>query len=369
MRISLDYQVFTNQRYGGISRYFVRLAQELTDLGEQVKVVAPLHRNAYVDELPKQMIVGHKIKEYPPRTARIFKWFNHGASSLLINRLHPDIVHETYYSRVASGSRKTPHVITVYDMIHERFSECFPARDTTRKIKRIAVERADLVIAISEHTRKDLLELYSLDPEKIVTIHLGFDVFKESSVTQFKPEKQINEMPFLLYVGNRGGYKNFQNFVKAYAASSWLQSHFLVLAFGGGKFSESEKRLFSDLKLEPSKIIYRSGGDQQLGHFYRSAAAFIYPSLYEGFGIPPLEAMAHDCPVIASHVSSIPEVVGEAASYFDPHSVESMRVVMEQTLASEQSLYELKLKGRQRLTNFSWKKCAESTLQIYRQLV
>lgn len=369
MKVSFDYQIFNNQRYGGISRYFVRLAQELTELRQEVAVIAPIHQNAYISELPPKIVVGHEVEKYPPRSARFIKWFNHGASSLLINRFQPDVIHETYYNRFSSGKKNIPHIITVYDMIHERFADCFSVRDNTAKIKRIAVERADMVIAISENTRKDLLELYSIEPEKIRTIHLGFDEFSEKTHTRHEPDIPRIKKPFLLYVGNRGGYKNFDNLIKAYASSSWLQSNFDIVAFGGGAFTAREKSFFDDMKIDPSNIVFRYGGDQQLGSFYRNASAFIYPSRYEGFGIPPLEAMAHDCPVIASHVSSIPEVVGDAGSYFDPDSVESMRVVMEQTLCSEQLLLALKEKGRQRLSNFSWKKCAESTLQAYKQLL
>ena len=261
-----------------------------------------------------------------------------------------------------------PHIITVYDMIHERFPESFHALDNTLEIKRLAVERADLVIAISDHIRKDLLELYSLSPDKVTTVHLGFDNFEVSAAIHSDGLTLKNEEPFLLYVGNRAGYKNFNYFLKAYVASFWLRSNFSIVAFGGGNFTIGEKRLIADLQLDTMKINHLSGDDRLPGSLYRKAAAFIYPSRYEGFGIPPLEAMAHDCPVIASHVSSIPEIVGEAGSYFDQNSVENIRVVMEQTLSSQQVINELKLKGRQRLTQFSWEKCAESTLKIYQQV-
>ncbi len=369
MKIALDYQIFSNQRYGGISRYFVRLAQELMELDQQVNVFAPLHQNAYVVNLPAQAVKGYGVAKYPPKSGRFLRFVNQGISGLLINRWTPDIVHETYYNRFASGKKRYPRVITVYDMIHERLPECHDARDNTREIKRIAVERADVVIAISEHTRKDLIELYSMDPEKVVTVHLGFDNFETLSSGVSELSTTQPDKPYLLYVGNRATYKNFDNLIRAYAASTWLQSHFAVVAFGGGSFTSQERNLFADLKIDPSQIIYRSGGDRLLGTYYRNAAAFVYPSRYEGFGIPPLEAMAHDCPVIASQVSSIPEIVGGAGSYFDPESVDSMRAVLEQTLESEQSLNALRKLGRHRLAEFSWEKCAKSTLQVYQQVL
>jgi glycosyltransferase involved in cell wall biosynthesis len=111
-----------------------------------------------------------------------------------------------------------------------------------------------------------------------------------------------------------------------------------------------------------------SGDDGLLGYYYRLARAFIYPSLYEGFGIPPLEAMAHQCPVISSNASSMPEVIGNAAEYFVPNECESVRFAIEAVVYSEQRIDDLKKKGVARLSHFSWSKCTQETLAVYQSV-
>lgn len=164
-------------------------------------------------------------------------------------------------------------------------------------------------------------------------------------------------------------FKSFEIFLRAYASSSWLRDNFNVVCFGGGAFSSNEIRLFGDLRLSDTQLIQRNGSDAKLASCYRYAAAFVYPSLYEGFGIPPLEAMSLDCPVVCSNTSSIPEVVGNAAEYFDPLDVESIREALERVLNSEERQDELIRYGQLRRTQFSWERCADDTLAIYRGLM
>ncbi len=364
MRIALDYQTFCQQSYGGISRYFVRLADELNKLNVETKIFAPLHRNRYISELDKNLVKGIEINRYPPKTTRLFLAVNQFISKQWLRKWQPDLVHETYYARNSSAPSATPKVITVYDMIHELYSDHFSPRDRTSQLKKIAVERADHVICISENTRNDLLELFNIWPEHCSVVYLGFDQFQHPMQQPLQ-----HAQPYLLYVGARGGYKNFTTLLGAVAASSWLKQNFHIVAFGGGKFSQSECEQITQLGLTLEQVKQVQGDDQLLGRYYTDAAAFIYPSIYEGFGIPPLEAMAHNCPVICSNSSSMPEVVGDAGVYFDPLSREELTTRLEETLASAEQLTALKLKGQQRLNHFSWKKCAEETQQIYQQVL
>jgi glycosyltransferase involved in cell wall biosynthesis len=174
--------------------------------------------------------------------------------------------------------------------------------------------------------------------------------------------------PYLLYVGHRGGYKNFEGFLRAYASSLWLSDNFNVVCFGGGIFSRDEVALIKSLRLSMNHVIQVNGGDNKLASVYRDAALFVYPSLYEGFGIPPLEAMSLGCPVACSNTSSIPEVAGDAAEYFDPYDLDSMRTAMELVLSSEVRLNELIKLGKFRCARFSWDRCAKETLSVYKGL-
>ena len=245
----------------------------------------------------------------------------------------------------------------------------FPRRVDIARRKRAAVSRASHVICVSENTRRDLLELYELDPSKVSVVHHGYDVLKASVGPGGTASAFNKSLPFLLYVGERGFYKNFKAFLCAYAGSVWLHKNFRIICFGGGNFKADELMLIRELDIKPSQIQQVGGGDNVLAVLYQNAAAFVYPSLYEGFGIPPLEAMALGCPVICSNTSSIPEVVGDAGEYFEPEHVESIRAAVENMLQSSERRAELIQKGFKKCAEYSWDRCASETLDIYRGLV
>lgn len=363
MKIAFDHQIFAIQAYGGISRYFVKLAQELQMLRQEVCVVAPWHRNNHLTELPSELVLGTKWKRFPPRSARMALWLNSVFAARAIRQEHPDVLHETYYFGSSRPRRDVKTVITVYDMIHEKFPTAFRANDPTSKAKLNAVRRADHVICISENTKHDLCEFTDIPDSKISVIHLGFEKISEDSnaVTQAS-------RPFLLYVGHRDHYKNFDSTLQALARHPRITETFDLVAFGGNEFSREELRRIDALKLREGAVRNVQGDDDLLGLLYRTATAFVYPSLYEGFGLPPLEAMAHDCPVAASSSSSIPEVVGDAGLMFDPTDIDAQGHALEQILFDTGLRENLIRAGRKRLLQFSWKRCAEQTLQVYQKL-
>ena len=366
MRLAFDHQIFVMQPYGGISRYFAQIAQGLLTMDQQVMTFAPLHINNYIRSLSKEIFYGRYIHRFPPKTVRFFLAYNHFLVRSKILKWKPDVVHETYYSRFGSAPKDCQSVITVYDMIHELFPDEMPVTDNTSALKRISVDRADAVICISENTKQDLMRLFGTPANKISVVHLGFDQFlsKENNVR----ENSYSEKPFLLYVGQRAGYKNFSGFLKSVAVSKNLLSDFEIIAFGGRNFSSSELGLINSLGFSEGQVQHKSGGDDILGKLYDSARAFVYPSVYEGFGIPPLEAMAHSCPVISSNTSSMPEVIGRAAEYFNPLNIDDMKYAIEKVVYSESRIKILKALGENRLLSFSWDKCTQDTLNVYRSL-
>lgn len=362
MKIAFDPQIFTLQEYGGISRYICSLASHLSALeNAEAGIIAPFYINAYLENLPDHIVSGIKIPKIP-KTSRLIHYSSLYLARRAMAKFAPQVVHETYFTENSVAPKGVPTVVTVYDMIHELFPASFPCHDKTSRQKRVATQRADHVICISESTRKDLLALFDLPEEKVSVVYLGFDRLPETVVDSH------DNKPYLLYVGQRGGYKNFQGFIRAYASSSWLRDNFDVICFGGGGFSNDEKKLFDELNLRSEQLIQLNGSDSKLASIYRDAALFVYPSLYEGFGIPPLEAMSLDCPVACSYNSSIPEVVGNAGEYFDPHDTDSMRIAMENVLNSTARRTELVNAGQSRCAQFSWAQCAEQTLNIYRNL-
>lgn len=365
MRIAFDHQAFVLQSYGGVSRYFARLAQELLSMGQHVRIFAPLHRNSYLRSVSQNACSGRYVSGYPPKSARLFFAYNQFKSRRPIARWKPDLLHETYYSAVPHGQQAYPTVITVYDMIQELFPRHLSSDGDMCAIKSQAIERADHIICISENTKSDLLRLYGTPASKVSVVHLGFDRFASQPGSL---QDALSTKPYLLYVGQREGYKNFIGFLTAVASSKRLLSDFNIIAFGGPTLSAAELRIISSLGYGKNQVQHKGGPDGLLGGVYRSAKALVYPSLYEGFGIPPLEAMVHECPVISSNTSSMPEVIGPAGEFFDPSDPGDMRRAIEAVVYSDSAIDHLKKEGTKRLGNFSWAKCAQETLSAYGSL-
>ena len=365
MRIAYDHQIFGWQRYGGISRYFFELATNIAQAKtDEVAIISPLYVNAYLSSAPDDLrILGRKVPAVK-RSGRIYRAINQFLAPPLLKSFRPDVVHESYYSMRGLAPTTSKVVLTVFDMIHERFPESFPPWDSTAKEKAAAVQRADHVICISENTRQDLIQILGVRPEKTSVVHLGFALTSAADAAA-----SARTRPFLLYVGKRDGYKNFDRLLQVYGEQSALRNEFDLVAFGGGAFSLQERSLMDRFGLSASQVQQIGGDDSVLADLYRTAHLFVYPSLYEGFGIPPLEAMSFDCPVVCSNSSSIPEVVGDAAVFFDPDSGESMGQAL-MKVASDVSLRQaLVARGRERIKMFSWQRCAKQTIDVYRSVL
>ena len=365
MKIAFDHQIFSWQRYGGVSRYFFELAKNLPELEEssiQTCVTSPLYVNNYLRQAAHSLNIKGVYAPAIRHTGRLNRALNEFLAWAILRNWIPDLVHETYYSRGSIAPRNAKVVITVHDMIHELFSSDFSSHDPTRNEKAAAIKRADHIICVSENTRRDLVRLLSVDPAKTSVVHHGYELLAVPSGIR------RHEHPYILYVGSRRGYKNFDRLLQAYADTPAIHKNFHLVTFGGG-LSKQEKKQINQLSQGKWQVHHIKGDDDVLADLYQFAEAFIYPSLYEGFGIPPLEAMSCGCPVLCADRSSLPEVVGNAAEIFDPESVESITASMERVLfdsAYRQQLVEL---GRNRCTGFSWKKCAQQTLDVYRNVL
>ncbi|SFO74274.1 Glycosyltransferase involved in cell wall bisynthesis [Algoriphagus ornithinivorans] len=366
MKISYDYQIFTNQSHGGISRYYAILAKELSKQNQDVRILAGFHRNSYIEGLPSDIVSGRRMDKYPKKTGRFFQLLNHGLSQVQMGVERPDIIHETYYSDWPRFKFSACRVSSVYDMIHELFSSDLSKPDRTTQLKKATFSRIDHILSISESTKSDLIKLFEIPEEKISVVHLGVDL--ESFQVQ-KRENKINRKPYLMYVGMRTSYKNFLGLMKAYASSEKLKADFDIIAFGGGVFNRQEKELFKKHNLSKEQVRQISGDDCDLVQLYTQAAAFVYPSLYEGFGLPPLEAMAAGCPVVTSNTSSMPEVIRQAGEYFNPNECEEMKHAIERVVYSSERCKELIELGYENIKDFSWEKCARETLKVYQNLI
>ncbi len=366
MRVGFDQQIFLLQEYGGISRYICCLAQHLMRLPDvDARIVAPLHFNRHLSAIGDGLSSGFRI----PRISKACRPMAL-ASRLLANRslacYQPDILHESYFSAQSFLPTGAKRVVTVYDMIHEKFSKTIEHSHLTSAPKRVATARADHIVCISENTKRDLVSLFNVPEEKISVTYLGHS---DMPISEALAGTSVRDSGLLLYVGRRGNYKNFDGVLRAYAQTPQLRDHTRIVCFGGGVFSAEEIQRIRSFGLNLQQVRQVGGGDDVLALLYRQAMAMVYPSLYEGFGIPPLEAMAFDCPVICSNTSSIPEVVGDAGVYFNPSDCESIANAILAVAESSSLRAKLVLGGQVQRQRFSWRKCAEDTLSIYRKLM
>ena len=361
IKICYDHQIFSSQQYGGISRYFYELARRVSEYPDvDITVLALAYINQYLSNGLPCKLIGWRFP-YIPKTGLLRKTLNNVISKPFIKHCKPDIIHETYYSAGPIATTKAKTVITVYDMIHEIFHEGFANRDKTRERKKFSVRRADHIICISKNTRNDLLEIYKINSAKISVVYLASSL----GLAPDTSNDLIITAPYILYVGDRGGYKNFRRVLAAYAKSSKLKADFHLVCFGGGVFKSAEIEEIRSLNLNLSKVIQISGNDTLLANLYTNAHVFVCPSLYEGFGIPLLEAMSLRCPVVCGNTSSLPEVAGNAAEFFDPYDVEHIIHSLEKVVYSNDRSTDLLRLGLERIRKFSWDRCASQTYEIY----
>jgi glycosyltransferase involved in cell wall biosynthesis len=359
--VDLDSQTFLFQRRGGISNYFVHLAQEFSDpcLGVKLRLPFWISNNDHLREA--------RIKNFwqPPGAGR------HHLAALLANTLLPrsgtsgELLHATHYHPLGlKNIRGRRLVVTIYDMIPELFPEIFP-KGSPHYAKADYVRRADAVICISKSTRDDLISLWDIDPSRTFVIHLGASV-NNCALVHGASKKIADE--YLLFVGDRGLYKNFAALVEAFSMLRRQHPSVHLLCVGGGQITPPEACRFQELGIAHS-VHWTEASDTQLRQLYRNARAFVFPSLYEGFGLPLLEAMADHCPIVASRGSSFPEVCDEAAEYFDPRNAEEIAAAIDRVLSDPSRRRELMRLGDLRCRTFTWRRTAEKTADVYRALV
>ncbi len=366
MKILFDYRSFSLQKIGGISRYFIELNKKFQNNKIQSRIFAPIHRNDFLKNEKNNSKINIYLKNYPPFTSGLIDNYNFYLTNFILNYEKPNILHQTYYSdrKFSINKKKTKVILTVYDLIHEIFYKDFGFKNSHRpKLK--SLNQADYIICISKKTKEDLLKIYDLPESKVKVVHLGF-----AQLNKYEEIKSgFLTFPYILFVGSRKRYKNYFNLLKAYSISCKLKKDFKIVCFGGGEFSLEEKKIVSDLNIDQKQIYQINGDDKILNYLYRNAELFVFPSLYEGFGLPTLEAMGNQCPVLLSSISVFKEISNNSAAYFDPYSPESIKNTIEETIYSETKKNILKKRGLENIKKFTWDKCAAETIEAYKKII
>jgi glycosyltransferase involved in cell wall biosynthesis len=365
MKVFYDHQIFSLQDYGGVSRIFSELLKGINSTNDDHAHLSILFsNNTHLIESGYRINTFFKNLKFPSKRKILYQ-LNNLYNVYDISKLNFDVYHPTYYdAALAQKVKKIPVVATFHDLIHEKLASKFPELQHDAAIikkKQDLLKCATKIIAVSENTKKDLIEIYNVDPSRIGVIHLG------SSFQQYKIEPLKDISPYLLYIGNRSAYKNFLPFLSATARVLKKHQVKLVCA-GGGAFTSAELEFIEKLGVT-SLISQEAITDLKLHNLYANAIGMVFPSLYEGFGIPVLEAFSCGCPCILSNNSSLPEVAGDAAIFMDPNDPESMSDAVEKFIENSSLRNDLALKGYERLSGFSWKKNVSQTLSLYKSLL
>ena len=351
MKILYDHQVFEVQKIGGISRYFCEIIESLGKTGAvKVDLALKYSENEYL----KNSGFSKEIESNPGNYENFLggrefkgKWslyelrnklrspidlnaVNKRMSIAALQRQDFDIFHPTYYDDYFLpyiGAK--PFVLTVYDMIHEIYPEYFNLADLTSERKRKLAQKATKVIAISERTKKDLVQFCDIPAEKVEVVHLA-----NSMNSHFDAKISLLALParYVLFVGSRSVYKNFYFFINGIRAILATDPTLHVVCTGSS-FNKNE-RVFFDQHGLTGRIHCYAASDAELEVLYKQAIVFIFPSLYEGFGLPVLEAFGSSCPVVLSNTGSLPEVGGDGAIYFEPKDAHSLQTAISAVLYS-----------------------------------
>jgi glycosyltransferase involved in cell wall biosynthesis len=378
MRVLYDHQILDAQVRGGASRYFYELVSALRSRDLAVLRLPPIYtdneyfgpllaeldrtrdgvRSLLIERLRRLGYTNLATREIERAWRRARSRLNRRASAEELAKQDFDLFHPTYYDPYFLGPLQgKPFVLTIHDMIHEIYPEYFRAGDRTREHKELLARAAARIIAPSACTKADIVKYLGIDPAKIEVIYHACHLMGEHESVPV-PDR------FVLYVGGRGRYKNFKLFFLAFARLAAALPDLHLVCAGQSAFDPAERELIAEHGLT-GRCLRLPASDRQLTFLYRKASLFVYPSLYEGFGLPILEAFACGCPVALSETSCFPEVAGDAAVYFDPTSPLAIAGAMERVLLDGEARRRLIRRGQARLERFSWAATAERTACVY----
>ena len=368
MRIGIDARKLHDF---GIGTYIQNLLRELAKIDRQ---------NEYVlFTRPRDVSVaaslGENFRAVPNRSAH-YSIGEQISIPLAVKREHLDLFHAAHYVLPALTPSKT--VVTIHDCIHLMFPEYLPHHlgyAYARAALYTAAHKSDRIFTVSEQSKRDILKFFKVPPEKIVVTPNAIDERviappTEEHVTQTRERYQLSHS-YLLYVGNIMPHKNLERLIEAFHLVRTQGRSELELLIIGAEISKLQALRRAVHRYDIHRYVRFLGyvPDETLAVLYRLASVFVFPSLYEGFGLPPLEAMASGTPVVTSNVSSLPEVVGDAAILVDPYSAQAIADGILKVLRSTHLRDDLRRRGLKRSQEYSWARSVQRVREIYDEVL
>jgi glycosyltransferase involved in cell wall biosynthesis len=317
--------------------------------------------------------------------SRWYSWAEQIVFPWQIHKENLDLIHFTHFNVPILNNVK--FVVTIHDLILTRFS----TRRATMlsplyyKMKYLAyklvisraIHKSEKIIAVSKFTKKDIEKKFKVKKDKIKVIYEGVsDLGIYNNENSDKDKKllknyNIGDRRYLLYVGNAYPHKNLEGLLDIFKKiKKDFPSLLLVLVGGDDYFYQRLKKYAQSLNLSNKDVIFTNYvSDKDLASLYRNSLAYVFPSLYEGFGLPPLEAMAHNCPVVSSNRTSLPEILGEAALYFDPNNNIDVYEKLKKIIKNKHLRQELVEKGKMQINQYNWFSSAYSTYKLYLEIL
>lgn len=368
-------------RYRGVGayRYLTNLLGEL-DLasrdGAQMEVHVLVPSLAAIEGGPFKSRSDFKFVPYTLMRAQPL-WKFSQMFMLAANRLKADALFLPFPYPIYFKTARL--AITVHDLIPLIFPDQFKSARgrMLQHCFRTSLARADLILTVSEHSKADMTSRFGVPPERVVVAYEGFDreLFKPRlagrSATETALRQRSIDQPYVLHVGRLEPRKNLVRLVESYRALRERRKDLdfqLALCGPAGPGSEELFQLLHEPELQGRVLALGAVPDRDLAALYQGALCCAMPSLYEGFGLPVLEAMASGCPVMSSNRSCLPEIAGDGALYFDPESVEEMSAAMERLLTDSALREQMVERGLARARRFSWEACARTTLAALKNL-
>lgn len=346
--VLLDNIIFDLQEYGGVSNVWNALLLKVKEEKFPVKIIPSRKVISLIDQ---ENFLKVNETRYPIFLKRYLDVKIKGV----------DLFHSSYF-RVHKSS-KVKNIVTIHDFTYEKFDKGIRKWIHLRQ-KRHALKNASSIICVSQNTKKDLMEFHPWINEDIVSvIYNGYD-----KKTFYPINKNEKKNRFLLTVGGRNKHKNFKFTLELMSLKFIKKNNIKLIVVGGGSFNNNEMKIIKKNNLTDTVTQIDKVSDFELNQLYNSALALVYPSLYEGFGIPPLEALASGCPVICSSLSSLPEVVGDCGLFIDTEKPESAIPHIE-FLFDKQNQRKIIDKGLKQASKFSWDKTAQQTIELYRKIL